>query len=50
MLVKNTFGCSVIPNPKLINPDWLNEFRGSSHDRKPNAKLLINKNRNYKYG
>ena len=34
MLVKNTFGCSVIPNPKLINPDWLNEFRGSSLDRK----------------
>lgn len=38
MLVKNTFGCSVIPNPKLINPDWLNEFRGSSLDRKPQIK------------
>ncbi len=38
MLVKNTFGCSVIPNPKLLNPDWLNEFRGSSLDRKPQVK------------
>ena len=40
MLVKNTFGCSIIPNPKFINPDWINEFRGSSLDRKNNNKPI----------
>lgn len=40
MLVKNTFGCSIIPNPKFINPDWINEFRGSSLDRKDSKKEI----------
>ncbi|KAA9038447.1 hypothetical protein FW778_12845 [Ginsengibacter hankyongi] len=39
MLVKNSFGCSVIPNPKMINPEWINEFRGSSLDRIKDEKI-----------
>ena len=27
MLVKNSFGCSIIPNPKLVNPDFLGQYR-----------------------
>ena len=34
-----SFGCSVIPHSKLIDHDWLNEFRGSSLNRKRNAKV-----------
>lgn len=34
MLIKNTYGYSVIPNPKFINPEFLNQCRGSSLDRK----------------
>jgi hypothetical protein len=33
MLLKNTFGCSVAPNPKFINPEWEGQFKGSSLDR-----------------
>jgi hypothetical protein len=43
MLVKNTFGCCITPNPKLINPDWINEFRGSSLDRKPKVNDAVKK-------
>jgi hypothetical protein len=33
MLLKNTFGCSVAPNPKFINPEWEGQYKGSSIDR-----------------
>lgn len=33
MLLKNSYGCTVIPNPKFVNPDFLGQFRGSSLDR-----------------
>jgi len=39
ILVKNSFGSSVIPNPTMIDPDRLNQFSGSSLDRsKPQKK------------
>lgn len=34
MVVKNSFGISVVPNPKLISPDKIGEFAGSSLNRK----------------
>jgi len=33
MLLKNSYGCTVIPNPKFVNPDNLGKFSGSSLDR-----------------
>gem|GEM_PF-1217595 len=33
MLLKNSYGCTIAPNPKFINPDWEGQFRGSSLDR-----------------
>lgn len=33
MLIKNSFGCSIQPNPKFVNPEFLGQFRGSSLDR-----------------
>ena len=40
MFVKNSFGISIIPNPKLISPDRLNQFAGSSLDRKNVTKKV----------
>lgn len=33
MLLKNSYGCTIAPNPKFINPEWEGQFRGSSLDR-----------------
>lgn len=33
MLLKNSYGCTVIPNPKFVNPEFLGQYRGSSLDR-----------------
>lgn len=38
MVVKNSFGISVIPNPKIISPDKIGEFAGSSLNRKKEEK------------
>lgn len=38
MLVKNSFGCSIVPSEKFRNDDFLGEFKGSSLDRKKEEK------------
>lgn len=34
MIVKNSYGSSLVPNPKFMNPDLIGEFAGSSLNRK----------------
>ena len=38
MLLKNSYGCSVAPNPKFIDPSWEGKFKGSSLDREKQNK------------
>jgi hypothetical protein len=38
MLLKNSYGCTVAPNPKFIDPSWEGQFRGSSLDREKQDK------------
>lgn len=33
MILKNSYGCTIIPNPKLVNPERIGQFSGSSLDR-----------------
>lgn len=46
MLLKNSYGCTVIPNPKFINPEFLGQFRGSSLDRQGTTKEKQTKPKN----